>query len=160
MSAGLENHGGDPTAPVTLVRSRLHDNHATLYGGALGNYGVLSLTDTTVDANIADSKGGGIYDYEGGVLVAERSTLSGNSAQQGGGIFSELFIHNKSAVTLTNSTVSGNSASQDGAGVYVTGGTLQLSNATVAANQIVVPLGTSTPGWEAACTSPPTGRRR
>ncbi len=146
LSAGFENHAGDATAPVTLVRSRLHDNHASFYGGALGNYGTLTLTDTTVDANVADARGGGIYDYEGGVLDLVQSTLSGNSSPQGGGIFSELFIHGAASVTLTNATVSGNSASQDGAGVYMQGGALRLFNATVAGNHILVPSGTSYSG--------------
>ncbi|HTO74631.1 MAG TPA: choice-of-anchor Q domain-containing protein, partial [Thermoanaerobaculia bacterium] len=146
LSAGMENHGGQATNPVTLVRSHLHDNHAGIYGGALGNYGTLTLTDTTVDANVADLKGGGIYDYEGGVLDVVQSTLSGNSSPQGGGIFSELFIHGAASVTLTNATVSGNSASQDGAGVYMQGGTLRLFNATIAGNQILVPSGTSYAG--------------
>ena len=32
LSAGLENRAATPTSPVTLVRSRLHDNHATILG--------------------------------------------------------------------------------------------------------------------------------
>jgi CSLREA domain-containing protein len=146
LSAGLENHAGDATAPVTLVRSRLHDNHATIQGGGLTNYAVLTITDSTLDANIADMQGGGIFNQEAAVLDIEHSTLSRNSSPLGGGIYSDLFIHSLGIVTLTNSTVSGNSASQDGAGVYVKGGMLRLFNATVAGNQILVPSGTSYPG--------------
>jgi predicted outer membrane repeat protein len=136
LSAGMESHSGDATHPVTLVRSHLHDNHASVYGGALGNYGSMTLTDSTVDANVADMKGGGIYDYEGGLINVVQSTLSGNSAQTGGAIFVELFIHSKAGVTLTNSTVSGNSAVVDGGGIYAQGGQVGLFNATIAENLV------------------------
>ena len=50
------------------------------------------------------SFGGGIYN--GGTLRLTNSTVSGNSAINGGGIFN----FHTSTLTLTNSTVSGNSA--------------------------------------------------
>jgi hypothetical protein len=59
---------------------------------------------STVSGNTADS-GGGIF-QSGATLILTNSTVSGNAASQGGGIYSD----GSGPVTLTNSTVSGNSA--------------------------------------------------
>ncbi len=146
LSAAIENHSGDASVSMVVLDSNLHNNHADYYGGAIGNYGTLVISSTTLDANSASMRGGGLYDYEGGQVAIEQSTLSGNSAQSGGGIYSELFIHNSAALTLTNSTLSGNTAVHDGAGLYADGGQMQLFNVTIAGNHVVVPLGTFYPG--------------
>ena len=150
LSAGIENHSGDAAVPVVVVNSHVHNNHADFYGGALGNYGTLVISNTTLNANSASisgtnsasTRGGGLYNYEGGQVNIIQSTLSGNLAASGGGIYSELFIHNNAALTLTNSTLSGNSASRDGGGLYAVGGQINLYNATIANNHVAVPLGT------------------
>ena len=152
LSAGFENHSGAANAPVVLVNDNFYSNHASLYGAGIGNYGVLSIITSTLDSNTAVAtntdvtKGGGIYDYEGGVVNLQRSTISRNTAQLGGGIFSELFIHNTSALTLTDATLSGNAASQDGGGIYAEGGTWKLFNTTIASNQLVLPGGVTGSG--------------
>jgi len=147
LSAGFENHSGNAAVPIVMIDSQLHDNHAGLYGGAIGNYGTLVISDTTLSANSAlasaaystTTRGGGLYDYEGGQVTLVQSTLSSNSAALGGGIYSELFIHNNAALTLTNSTLSGNGASRFGGGIYAQGGRIKLLNSTLADNQVVVP---------------------
>ena len=141
LSAGFENHSGNAAFPVLLQNSKIYQNHATGYGGGIGNYGNLTVANTTLDANTATTKGGGLYDYEGGVVNINQSTVSRNTSTTGGGIYTELFIHNASAVTLTNSTVSSNSASHDGAGIYADGGQVNSFNTTISANQILVPAG-------------------
>src|SRR5206468_3626007 len=45
-----------------------------------------------------------------------------------------------------NSTLSGNTAMRNGAGLYADGGQIQLFNATIAGNQVVVPNGTADAG--------------
>ncbi len=142
LSAGFENHSGTAAVPVVLQTSSLYQNHSNSYGGAIGNYGTLAISNTTLDTNSAVLRGGGIYNFEGGVIDMKQSTLSRNTAQTGGGIYSEFFIHNNALLTLTNGTLSGNSASQDGAGIYVDGGQINLFNATIAGNEILVPVGT------------------
>ena len=142
LSAGFENRAGSTAVPVILQNSTVSQNHASGYGGGIGNYGTLTITTTTLDANSAVTRGGGIYDYEGGILNILQSTLSRNTSTTGGGIYSEFFIHNAAGMVLTNSTISGNAASQDGAGIYADGGQIGLYNATVANNQVLVPAGT------------------
>jgi CSLREA domain-containing protein len=150
LSAGIENHSGNATVPVVVLDSHLHNNHADFYGGAIGNYGTIVISDTTLDANSAsitgansaNTRGGALYNYEGGQVTLLGSTLSGNLAASGGGIYSELFIHNSAGLMLTNSTLSGNSTSRDGGGLYANGGQINLFNATIASNHVLVPIGT------------------
>src|SRR5262249_33173086 len=74
-----------------------------------------------------------------------QSTLSGNSAQYGGGLFHDS-ESNPAQVTLVNSTVSGNTAYRpsnrarpaDGARLYVVGGQGAAYNTTVAENRVLV----------------------
>ena len=142
LSAGFENHSSNSAVPVILQESNLYQNHASFSGGGLGNYGTLTIITTTLDSNTAVTRGGGIYNYEGGNLDIKQSTLSRNTSKTGGGVYSEFFTHNNAGLVLTNSTLSGNSASQDGGGIYADGGQIKLYNATIAANHVLVPPGT------------------
>jgi CSLREA domain-containing protein len=141
LSAGLENWAGFGTNPVQILNSRLHDNHASLQGGAIGNHGEIVISNTTLANNTAAIFGGGVYNYESARVTLAQSTLSGNSAQTGGGFYGELFIHSLSFITLTNSTVSSNLATHDGAGLFLVGGLARFFNATIANNQVRVPNG-------------------
>jgi CSLREA domain-containing protein len=137
--------------PLALSDSSLHDNHATFDGGAMEAFAPFTILRTTLDANSAGRFGGGIFDLQTGgngsyreFAHIEASTLSGNSAQYGGGIYHDGFIHPESLLTLLNSTLSGNTVfrpggatgSADGAGIYLYGGQAQLFNATIASNQV------------------------
>jgi CSLREA domain-containing protein len=143
LSAGFENHSGDASVPVVLLNDHIHNNQASNYGGAIGNYGALSIQSSTLEANSATTRGGGIYDYEGGQIDIQKSTLSGNTSASGGGIFSELFIHNAAKLALTDTTLSGNGATENGGGIYAQGGDIKIYNSTIASNQAVVPLGST-----------------
>lgn len=73
-------------------------------------YGNLSIEDSTISGNTADSDAGiyGVAVY--GSASIERSTISGNQAMNGasgGGVLLGKYA------TVTNSTISGNSASED-----------------------------------------------
>jgi hypothetical protein len=93
---------------------------------AVGGGGDLTVEALTLRGGIAEPfRGGGVANY-GGSLTLTNSTVSGNSAVCGGGVY------NTSSLTLTNSTVSGNSAFCGG-GVYNTG-SLTLSNSTISGN--------------------------
>ncbi|MBL9115081.1 MAG: hypothetical protein JNJ83_08735 [Verrucomicrobiaceae bacterium] len=94
-------------------------------GGAILNFGTLTLTQCSLSGNSAtDASGGAIYN--GGTLTLTQSTLSGNSASDGGA------IGNFGTLTLTQCTLSGNSASSGGA--IENFGTLTLANSIVAGN--------------------------
>lgn len=147
--AGIDNDSGNADNPLLLIDSYLHHNHSASLAGAIENNGGLSIQRSTLDTNIAAMQGGGIYNNDNGVLEITQSTLSANTAQFGGGIFIESFIYTKTLASVVNSTISGNTASHEGAGLYADGGRAQFYNATIAANQIVVPVGNFYPAMGA-----------
>ncbi|MFI5396702.1 MAG: choice-of-anchor Q domain-containing protein [Candidatus Binatia bacterium] len=97
---------------------------------------MLTVTNSTFSGNSADN-GGGIYNGDGGTVTVKNSTFSGNSAESlGGGILNIVGdgIHSQPAtVTVTNTTFSGNSAGNGGGGIG-NGGTLTLTNSTFTSN--------------------------
>jgi CSLREA domain-containing protein/uncharacterized repeat protein (TIGR01451 family) len=100
-------------------------NSATIAAG-IGNFGgVLTVTDSTIDANVASGDGGGVYTWAQTSLV--RTTVSGN---QGG--FS-AGVGNDGTTTITNSTISGNTGASQGGGVHNTG-TMTILDSTLASN--------------------------
>src|SRR6266581_3394324 len=87
---------------------------------AIADEGGLTLTNSTVSGNSA-TEGGGIYNV--GTLSLTNSTVSGNSAASGGGISSR-----SGTLSLTNSTISGNSAVIEGGGMSISPETDPLYN--------------------------------
>ncbi len=141
--------------PLTLTDSWLHDNHANVDGGGIEAFSPLAISRTTLAANTAKRYGGGIFDLATGNTALyndfaniTQSTLSGNAAHEGGGIYHDGYINFNSVLTLTNSTLSGNVAyhpsgvtdSANGGGLYLYSGQAQLFNTTVAANVISINL--------------------
>jgi CSLREA domain-containing protein len=106
----------------------VRDNNAVV-GAALWNeYGRVILRDSTIAGNVAYA-GGGIFNAPLGSVYLERSTVSGNKADltSGGGILSS------GIVSLVNSTVSGNLARLGGGGIQ-SRGYLSLNFSTVTDN--------------------------
>ncbi|MBW2380638.1 MAG: right-handed parallel beta-helix repeat-containing protein [Deltaproteobacteria bacterium] len=113
QGAGISNDG-----TLTLANSTVAGNTAKGgSGGGIANegLGVLTLTNCTIRENRAEAVeddefgpfwgvGGGIS--SGGVLTLVNSTVSGNTAVEGGGIAQT----DAGSMTLTNTTVSGNTA--------------------------------------------------
>src|SRR4029079_2143105 len=89
----------------------------------------LTITNSTISGNSA-WPGGGIFNDRGTVMIAH-STLSNNSDNgynYGGAIV------NMGIMTITNSTLSGNSAAAGGAIYCWQGSTLTITNSTFAGN--------------------------
>ncbi len=88
----------------------------------------MSILSSTVSGNVSNGKGGGIYAATGTVLV-DTSTVSGNTAAAGGGIYSG------GNVNVMNSTVSGNSADTTGGiSIFGNGNTLTVDHSTITEN--------------------------
>jgi hypothetical protein len=81
----------------------------TVYGGGgiYNDRGTVTLTDSTLSANIAPF-GGGVYN-DNGTLTVTNSTLSDNSASQGGGGIYTLYH----VPRLLNTLVAGNQSGRD-----------------------------------------------
>jgi predicted outer membrane repeat protein len=95
---------------LTLDDMVLKNNQAE-QGGAIANFGTLTVTGSLITDNIATNRGGGIYS-DGKRLTIQNSTLWTNAATLGGG----LFNINQSAID--SSTFFGNTATFSGGGIY------------------------------------------
>jgi len=130
---------------VEITDSVIKLNQAQWGGGLSISNGTLKMSGTSVYANTAtdDTRGGGGlylggYNYfptsYGTNFMITDSTISGNTAASGGGIY------NYANLSLINSTVSGNKATKNGGGLYHTAnggpvvGVLLVRNATLTLN--------------------------
>ncbi len=141
-------HTGSHTLSHTLrlTRCRILNNTANGVGGGVMNVREFVagatvnflMTYSTVSGNTADA-GGGIYNDSSALVVF--STIDHNTANGGGGIF------NRSGMALINSTVSGNRAVLEGGGINSIGvvdlhyTAIVFNRATTGAG-IFVPTGT------------------
>ncbi|MEL6408552.1 MAG: choice-of-anchor Q domain-containing protein [Chloroflexota bacterium] len=119
-----------------ITRTIFRQNTAFRGGGAYFENNTRTIIDSTFDNNTATDEGGGIYISSPtfGVNSIEGTTISNNTAGEGGGIWDEF-----SRLVITNSTLSGNSATAgDGGAIFNTdtagGGNDQLFNVTVTGN--------------------------
>ena len=83
-------------------------------GGGIRNTGMLLTSDSTIQDNVTSSSGGGLSNAAVATANVVRSTLSGNQAQEGGG------IDNTGSLYISDSTVSGNIASIRAGGAFRT----------------------------------------
>lgn len=112
--------------PVTIDANGAVTNHRVLETKNSARVVLDSLVLTGGNPG-SSVNGGGILN--GGTLTLNRCTVSDNSGQHGGGIFSS----NRSC-TITNSTLARNTASRWGGGIYFTSRTLTLRNSTCFGN--------------------------
>ncbi len=119
---------------MTATNSVIADNIAVT-GGGVYNLGYVSMGDTTLRDNIAQSQGGGGLAILSGTVSLDRVTVFNNRADAyyGGGI-----LNNSGVLTLTNVTLSGNSASQFGGLANMSAlAQTTLINSTISGNFIV-----------------------
>ena len=93
--------------------------------------GSLVISDTTISGGAttaATQPGGGFYVDPESILVMQRCTVSGNSAQFGGG------IRNDRNMIILDSTITQNEASGGGAGLDSFGGSNTVVNSTFSGN--------------------------
>jgi CSLREA domain-containing protein len=164
-SRGITNSGGQAGSTATLTEVRITDNGggisnggkfmltnstvarnggaATVGGGvANGTKGTFTIINSTIAGNSATDRGGGIFNENDLARVGARvsltnSTVSGNLARLGGGIYNSA-TRGDAIVGLNNSTVAFNSASQGGGGIHqeedADEGIVGLRNSLVAQN--------------------------
>jgi hypothetical protein len=102
-------------AKLTVANGNFSGNRGD-WGSALANEGAATLTNTTVSNNATTGVGGGLFNEtnSNGTIVATLtvgySTLSGNSATQGGALFNW-----NGTTSVNNTTLSNNSATLGGA---------------------------------------------
>ncbi len=128
-AAGLPVLDVNTEAIPGLTDCTISLDSAGVSGGGLGNRGSgkLSLAGCTISGDSTGGHGGGL-DSGGGDFYLFYSTISGNSAEYGGGLENDEFGY------LTNCTISANSA-QSGGGIY-NFGTAKLADCTIGGNSV------------------------
>lgn len=114
---------------MAISLSTLQGNLAQGPGGAIHNFGILSVVEDTLANNSTQGSnlGGGLAD-EGTFANVDKSTFNGNNALGGGGM-----LLSGTQVYVANTTLSGNFAF-GGGGVLVETGTAIVDNATIYQN--------------------------
>ncbi|MEP7013215.1 MAG: choice-of-anchor Q domain-containing protein [Acidobacteriota bacterium] len=144
LSGGIAASGGglsllSSASDNSIVLSDLSGNSgASLGGGLYTNLsfgGVLTIESSTISLNTSGlfGAGGGLFIAGGGEIRMLDTTVWGNNAKVGGGIFSQ-----NNDLQLVNSTVSGNSANTSAAGIFFSesgAGSLLLRLTTVSDNR-------------------------
>lgn len=126
-NASLQIDGGGIYAgagTVTVMQSRVSDNHATDDGGGISASNVI-VTDSVIADNHATDSAGGISAVS---VTLTNSTLSGNHCKTTGGA---LFAFK---ATVKDCTISGNTAGVNGGGIFNGDGGLTLQRSTVSGN--------------------------
>ncbi len=141
------------TATVALERVRIVNNTAGRFGGGVAYFvpDTLVIKDSVLSGNVAvTGNGGGIllgttpaqqYGY-GSRLALDRSEVSNNTAQYGGGVFAvndspaAQSASGAGGLVSVNSTISGNTALTDDGGIALYGNVFAyIMNSTLAFNQ-------------------------
>jgi hypothetical protein len=177
---GLTLIGGDVTGPgggirsledLTLMRSTVTGNHAFITapdapyegdgGGIWSNGGSLTISHSTIRANVSGDDGGGIKsnvrttisnsmisgnaagDVAGGIqstrgIHISQTDIVDNTAQSDGGGIQADIIGTDGNTTIEASRITGNSSGRDGGGILArtsqTGGTVTISGSTISQN--------------------------
>ena len=140
------------TGLTAISYSTIRGNHANGDGGGINLEldGVVSIVGSTVSGNSADD-GGGIRND--GKLTVSSSTLSGNVASaRGGGIFSNTDLTGMHTTTVVNSTISGNSAATVGGGIYNIDGLAVIRHSTITNNGALPSKGSGVASFGDAAT--------
>jgi len=132
LSAGLENRAGTPAVPVRISTTSFHANIATNYGGGIGNYGDLALSRSTAEANTAVKGGALYDYEGGLATLTNDTLSADTASQLGGGVYVEYFIHGLADVALTSTTLSRNSAPDGGGVFVDPGAHASLTNTVIA----------------------------
>lgn len=133
LGGAVRNHG-----TLTLVGLSIHSNEAVVPpggsgssagGGLFNEAGTLTLIDTQVFGNRADT-GGGIHNFATARLDASGLLLAGNRANMAGG---GLWNNTAARALLNDVTLRQNQADGSGAGIY-SAGHLEIERATFEEN--------------------------
>ncbi len=114
VSDGFADFGGGilNSGNLTVRNVVLSNNRGIYAGGAIENYGTLTLDKSLVTGNgrpdyyasdrvVSSTEGGGIYSFYNSSLTITDSTVSGNFANRGGGIYA-------TSAAITNTTIGDN----------------------------------------------------
>ncbi len=124
-TSGIGNGGGvyGLRSTITINGGSITGNTATNGGGLYTSYCVLTIDGTPITGNTATGNGGGLYlaspKYKGNTrieswypAVIQNATITDNSADLGGGIYTV------GAFKMSDTDITGNTATTNGGGLY------------------------------------------
>ncbi|MBN2023349.1 MAG: right-handed parallel beta-helix repeat-containing protein, partial [Pirellulales bacterium] len=97
----------DTGTSATIQTSTIADNEAGYGGGVYGYAATIVVGESIVSGNTATTSGGGIRAYAGSVTVTDSDILDNNGGDYGGGICG---WNSTAVISVTGSTISGNTA--------------------------------------------------
>jgi hypothetical protein len=135
LDANVGPRVGD-SANLTMQGAVVSDNRALpgFLGGAAGGIGnagngVVTITDSTVQNNVADGSGGGFAGFLGPLNISSSAFLNNTAASSGGAVWTC-----GPATSIAFTEIDGNSSGSTGGGIFVCGTTLTVQNTTLANN--------------------------
>jgi CSLREA domain-containing protein len=130
FGGGIHVDGGQAFLASTSITANVGQSGAGIYNDG----GVAFISRSTIRDNSAGafSLGGGIY--SSGHLLVFDTTISGNSADYGGGVFSRTETVGDNETLIVNSTISGNTAFSRGGGVRNAYGRTTIQFSTITGN--------------------------
>ena len=136
---GVLNFGG----VLSITGATISGNTANRAGGGVEDFGDTdrdtdaTLTDVTLSGNSIDAanpgNGGGLHSG-GGEIVVNGGTVTGNTATEGGGLWSSGTL-TVDGTTITGNTGTGDAADNGGGGIYNEDGVLDVFDATISDNR-------------------------
>ncbi len=136
ISADRSEFGGSVyltgTGAATLRRNTIRLSTAKEGAGIYSTIETLTVEDCTISDNIAGYFGGGMLlsPPGSGVTRVLSSTIVGNEAEEGGG----LYLSAPARIVITNSTISGNTATDNGGGIYALSTGFEIASSTMTDN--------------------------
>jgi len=131
---GLEGSGTVNISNSTVASNSTGSQHGggNGSGGGIAQFSIWTViaNRTTVSGNVSQGSAGGVMIQASSVGRFINCTVSGNTAQFGGGFFND----SGTILALTNTTVTGNSAANGGHAIITNGGPARLRNTIVALN--------------------------
>ena len=131
---------------VTFASNDAGDNPGN--GGAIHitGAGTVRVDSSMVQSNVAGGQGGGLWNFNTASMDVTYTTVDGNSAPIGGGLYQQGGDGNDGVLMFANSTASNNEASNVGGGVFADGATVQIENSTVSGNSADTGAGVASRG--------------
>jgi hypothetical protein len=135
-AGGVFNSSGQ----ITITNSTFDNNSATnAQGGAIKNFGssaTLTLDQSTISGNSA-IEGGGLYNSDGTIYINNSAITSNSAGISAGGLYNNVF----GTVTVINSQLSGNSSYSFGGALSTNSASMTVNDSCI--NQNVSPVGSA-----------------
>jgi predicted outer membrane repeat protein len=119
----------DASTISSISQSTINNNVAAFDGGAIDNGENLVITDSVVNFNAAGDDGGGIYADATNITMTNCIVFQNTAGDAGGGVSTDSTTGN-----FTNDQITNNAAGSSGGGMYYDGSTLTMTACTVSNN--------------------------